>query len=89
MLFRHDLAKVIHAFIASHLNYCNPLCLGLPQCLLLCLQMVQNAAPTLLTGTSRREHITPVLASLHRLPEFNFKILLLVCKVLKGLDPIY
>lgn len=68
ILFRHDLAKVIYTFIASHLNYSSALYLGLPQRLLLRLQMVQNAALRLLTGTSKREHIPPISASLHRLP---------------------
>ena len=45
------------------------------------LQLVQNAAARFLTGTSRREHITPVLSSLHWLPvrfRIDFK-LLFVC----------
>ncbi len=45
-----DLEKVIHAFVTSRLDYCNSLYLGLPQSLLACLQMVQNAAARLLTG---------------------------------------
>lgn len=31
---------------------------------LLCLQLVQNAAARLLTGTQKRDHITPAVASL-------------------------
>ena len=54
--------------------------------------MVQNSAARLLTGTRRREHITPVLAQLHWLPvkyRIDFKILLFVFKALNGLAPQY
>ena len=63
-LFHKDLEIVIHAFITS-LDYCNSPYLGLPQSSLRRLQLVQNAAARILTGTRRREHITPILASLH------------------------
>lgn len=55
------------------------------------LQMVQNAAARLLTGT-KYEHISPILASLHWLPvqfRIHFKILLFVFKSLNGLAPLY
>lgn len=44
-----------------------------------CLQMVQNAAARILSGSSKYEHISPVLASLHWLPvqvRADFKVLL-------------
>ncbi len=50
------------------------------------------AAARLLTNTSRRSHITPVLASLHWLSIkfcINFKILLITYKALHGLAPPY
>ncbi len=46
----------------------------------------------LLTSTKKRDHITPVLRSLHWLPvryRVNFKILLVVFKSLNGLAPAY
>jgi len=52
---------------------------------------VQNSAACLLTATSRYDHVTPVLRSLHWLPvsaHIDFKILL-VFKVLNGLGPLY
>ena len=55
------------------------------------LQHIQNSAARLLTATSRYEHVTPVLRSLHWLPvstRIDFKIVL-VCKVLHGLGPLY
>ena len=80
-LSRKDLEKVIHAFITSRLDYCNSLYVGISQSELNRLQLVQNAAARLLTGTKKREHITPVLRSLHWLPvryRIDFKILLFV-----------
>jgi len=67
-LSQKDLEIGIHALISSRLDYCNSLYVGLPQSTLSQLQMVQNAAARLLTGINKREHITPVLASLHWLP---------------------
>ena len=89
-LSQKDLEKVIHAFITSPLDYCNSLYVGIDQAELNRLQLVQNAAAHLLTGTKKREHITPVLSSLHWLPvryRIDFKIL--VFKSLNGLAPEY
>lgn len=47
----NDLENVIHAFILSKLDYGNSFYLGLPQCSLTSLQMVQNEAAKILTGT--------------------------------------
>ncbi len=60
-----DFERVIHAFISTHLDYCNALYLGVNQASLARLQLVQNVAARLLTGTRKHEHITPILASLH------------------------
>ncbi|XP_055492976.1 uncharacterized protein LOC129698113 [Leucoraja erinacea] len=87
-----DLEKIIHKFIASRLDYCNSLYTGISQSSLPRLQLVQNAAVRLLTGTRKRDHITPILASLHWLPvrfRINFKILLYVYKALNRLAPTY
>ena len=87
-----NLEHVIHAFIFSRLDYCNSLFTCLSQADLSRLQLIQNAAARLLTGTGRRSHITPVLASLHWLPvkfRIDFKILLITYKALHGLAPAY
>lgn len=91
-LNRHDLEKVIHAFISSRLDYCNALYVGLSQGSIARLQLVQNAAARFLTNTPKRVHITPVLYSLHWLPvqfRIDFKILLFVFKALNGRAPEY
>uniref|UniRef100_A0A3B1IUE7 Reverse transcriptase domain-containing protein n=1 Tax=Astyanax mexicanus TaxID=7994 RepID=A0A3B1IUE7_ASTMX len=87
-----DAEKLIHAFVFSRLDYCNALFTGLPKSTTDRLQLVQNAAARVLTRTKKREHITPVLASLHWLPvsfRIDFKILLLVFKCLTGSAPQY
>ena len=53
---------------------------------------MQNAAARLVTGTHRREHITPVLFDLHWLPirqRIQFKLLLLVYRCIHQLAPAY
>ena len=87
-----DLETVIHAFITSRLDYCNALYVGLGQRQMRRLQLVQNSAARLLTGTKKRDHITPVLVSLHWLPvrfRIDFKILMFVFKALHGKAPNY
>uniref|UniRef100_A0A8C1LY92 Reverse transcriptase domain-containing protein n=1 Tax=Cyprinus carpio TaxID=7962 RepID=A0A8C1LY92_CYPCA len=87
-----DFERVIHAFISSRLDYCNSLYVGIGEASLTRLQRVQNAAARLLTGTRKRDHITPILVSLHWLPvrfRIDFKILLLVFKSLNNTAPKY
>ena len=87
-----DAKTLIHAFVFSRLDYCNALFSGLPKKTTDRLQLVQNAAARILTKTKMRDHITPVLASLHWLPvvfRIDFKIILLVYKALNGLAPSY
>ena len=61
-------ATLVSAFILSSLDYCNSLLSGCPRSLILRLQKVQNNAARLILGISKREHISPYLASLHWLP---------------------
>ena len=91
-LSKEDSEKLIHAFITSRLDYCNGLFTGVPKSTVQRVQLIQNAAARVLTGTKKFEHITPVLRLLHWLPvkaRIDFKILLLVYKALNGLAPQY
>uniref|UniRef100_A0A669DT12 Reverse transcriptase domain-containing protein n=1 Tax=Oreochromis niloticus TaxID=8128 RepID=A0A669DT12_ORENI len=92
ILSQSDAEKLVHAFITSRLDYCNSLLSGCPKNSLKSLQLIQNAAARVLTGTRKREQISPVLASLHWLPvksRIEFKILLLTYKVLNNQAPSY
>lgn len=87
-----DLERVINAFISSRLDFCNSLYSSITQTTISRLQLIQNTAAQLLTRTKKRDHITPILASLHWLPvhfRIHFKILLIVYKSLHGLAPSY
>ena len=92
ILSQNDAEKLVHAFVTSRLDYCNSLLSGCPNKSLKTLQLVQNAAARVLTKTRKRDHITPILASLHWLPvkfRIEFKILLLTFKALNGQAPSY
>ena len=60
--------QLVHAFVTARLDNGNSLLLGITKTQLARLQRVQNLAARIVTRTRRREHITPVLHSLHRLP---------------------
>ena len=92
ILSQSDAEKLVHAFVTSRLDYCNSLLSGCPSNSLKSLQLIQNAAARVLTGTSKRDHISPSLASLHWLPiksRIEFKTLLLTYKALNGQTPSY
>jgi len=83
---------VVHAFMASRLDYCNALLYGVSDKLMRRLQSVQNAAARLVTGVQCCEHITPILRQLHWLPmrqHVLFKITVLVFQCLAGQAPSY
>ncbi len=92
ILSQEDAEKLVHAFVTSRLDYCNSLLSGCPNTSLKTLQLIQNAATRILTRTRKRDHISPILASLHWLPvksRIEFKILLLTYKALNGQAPSY
>ena len=92
VLSQKDAETLVHAFVTSRLDYCNSLLSGSSSKSLKTLQLVQNAAARVLTRTRKRDHISPVLASLHWLPvkfRIEFKILLLTYKALNNMAPSY
>ncbi len=86
-------AQIIHALVTSRLDFNNGLLAGLPAKTTAGLQVAQNSAARLLTGTNKREHITPHLARLHWLPvhqRVKFKTLCLIHKALNSdTSPVY
>ena len=83
---------LIHAFVTSHLDYCNSLLYGISQYQIDRLQRVLNAAARITCYVPRYAHITPTLMHLHWLPirfRVHFKIDLLVFRALKGFAPPY
>ena len=83
---------LIHAFVTSHLDYCNSLLYGIPQYQIDRLQRVLNAAARISCYVLRYAHIIPTLMHLHWLPirfRVHFKIALLVFKALKVFAPPY
>ena len=85
LLDRKNTEKLVHAFISSRIDYCNSLLFGIPDYQIRKLQVIQNSAARLVCKLSKRDkqHITPILASLHWLPvtlRVQFKLLCIVFK---------
>ncbi len=81
MLSTSNAEMLIHAFMTSRLDYCNALLRGCSARLINKLQLVQNAAATVLTRTRKYDHTSLVLSTLHWLPikhRIDFNILLLI-----------
>ena len=58
----------VQSLVISRIDYCCSLLSNIPETQIHRLQVVQNRAARLVTRTSPRDHITPVLATLHWLP---------------------
>ena len=64
-----DSTKIlVSAFVLSRLAYCNSLLSGCPKHLLEKLQKVQNSAARLVLKAHKRDHVSPLLRTLHWQP---------------------
>jgi len=81
-----------NALVHSKLDYCNSLLFGLPKCSINRLQKAQNTLARVVSGASYRDHIKPILKSLHWLPVSNridYKICILTHRALSIKQPAY
>ena len=84
--------RLVQSLVISRLDYCNGLLYNVPDTQIKRLKRVHNQAARLITKTKIRDHITPVLKSLHWLPidkRINFKILCNTYKAMNGIGPSY
>ena len=85
-------STIIHAFISCRLDYCNSLLYNVPTHKTDRMQRLQNQCARILIKSQRREHITPVLKSLHWLKiqdRITYKILMLTYKSYYNIAPTY
>ena len=83
---------LIHSLVFSHLDYCNSLLFGLPECVICKIQRVQNIAAKLVLNLGKSESPRLAMFRLHWLPiryRLDFKIALLMYKCYKGEAPKY
>ena len=65
-------SQLIHAFIASRIDYCNSILYGMPDTILSDLQRIQNTAARILTKCGDLNYpITNLLKKLNRLPVYG------------------
>ena len=84
--------KLVCAFVLSRLDYCSSLLSGCPKYLIDRLQKVQNSAARLIFKTRKRDHVTPLLKSLHWLPvqaRIDYKLSVLCHNFFSGCAPKY
>ena len=92
LLTIQDIKTVATAVVSTRLDYCNSLLYGMTDCNINKLQRIQNSLARLVTNSSIRCHITPVLAELHWLPvraRIEYKVALLTYKAMTTERPTY
>ena len=83
---------LVHAFATSRFDYGNVQLIGLSHDQMNKLQQIRNMATRVITFTSRRGHITPIVKDLHWLPvkcRIEYKIIRCVYRCLNGTAPLY
>ena len=91
-LSTHSATTLVCAFVLSKLDYCNSLLSGCPQYLIYKLQKVQNSAARLILQSRKRDHVTPLLRTLHWLPikaRIEYKLSTLCFNFFSGNTPSY
>ena len=83
------LARTVASSIVSRLDYCNSLLVGMAQTNVIKLQRAQNSIARIVTGTSRFDHIQPVLKELPVDCRIKFKVAMLVYKIRQTGRPAY
>ena len=74
-----SIKTLVHALVTYHLDHCNSLLYGLPDCLIQRPQYVMDATAKAVTCKREFDHVTPLLIELQWLPvrqRIVFKILL-------------
>lgn len=92
MLTNTATAQLVHALVATKLDYCNSLLYGIHENKLQRLQRVQNVAARIVARCPKSDHISPVRQDLHWLPikeRIVFKILLIMYKCVNNMAPTY
>ena len=88
-----DSTKIlVHGFVICRLDNCNSLLVGSPKYLFQKLQRIQNCDARLVAQLPKAVRTSPILQKLHWLPveqRVIFKVLLLTCKALNNLAPVY
>ena len=83
---------LVSSFVLSKFDYCNALLSGCPQYLLDKLQKVQNSAARVVLRSSKRDHVRPLLISLHWLPiraRIDYKLSTLCHSFFSHTSPVY
>jgi hypothetical protein len=91
-LTQEPVVTVVHAFVASRIDYYNSLLYGISAYNVNRLQRIQNSAAHIVTNTRKYDHITLILQKLHRLSvrqRIHFKILLITYKSINDMVPEY
>jgi hypothetical protein len=91
-LSRDSLTSLVAALLLTRLDYCKAVLAGLSYVQLDRLQSVIRTAARLIFSARRRDHVTPMLEQLHRLPmreRIDYKLCVLVYRCLNNIAPAY
>ena len=92
MLTKQAMEILVIGLVMSHLDYCNTLFIGLPECDISRLQQIQNICVRLVLHKEQYYSTTECLKTLHWLPiclRIKHKLITIVYKCLKGKAPTY